>query len=185
VTGLLGGAFDPPHNGHLALARGALDRLGLDRLVVLVNVDPGHKEVVAPTEARMRLAQAAFAELPVSVERDPHPRTVDLLREGRWEDPVFLVGADQFAGFLDWKEPQEVLRLARLGVATRPGYDTVQLDSVRRRLSHPERVRYFEIPPIDVSSTAVRLHVAASESIDGLVPEGVARLISELDLYRR
>jgi nicotinate-nucleotide adenylyltransferase len=185
MTGLLGGAFDPPHNGHLALARGALDQLDLEHLMVLVNDDPGHKEVVSPAEARLELARAAFGGLPATVvELDRHPRTVDLLREERWERPIFLVGADQFAEFLEWKEPEEVLQRAWLGVATRPGYPAAQLREVLARLTHPERVRFFEIPPVDVSSSEVRRRAVAGEPIDGLVPDAVARLVCELGLYR-
>jgi nicotinic acid mononucleotide adenylyltransferase len=64
----------------------------------------------------------------------------------RWQDVVFLVGADEFADFLSWKDPEGVLRAVRLGVATRPGYDRGRLESVLRRLESPGRVELFEIP---------------------------------------
>jgi nicotinate-nucleotide adenylyltransferase len=182
---LLGGAFDPPHNGHVALARAALESLPVERLVALVVADPGHKGVVAPTEARLRMAKAAFAGLPVDVVLDRNARTVDLLREGKWADPLFLVGADEFADFLSWKEPDEVLNLARLGVATRPGYPREKLDTVLARVRRPDRVAFFDIPPVEASSTEIRRRVAAGEPIEGLVPPAVAALVRDLDLYRR
>jgi nicotinate-nucleotide adenylyltransferase len=185
MTGLLGGAFDPPHEGHVALARAALEQLDLDRLVVLVVADPGHKRVDSPAEDRLRLAEAAFARLPVTVELDHHRRTVDLLREGRWSDPLFLVGADEFADFLSWQEPDKLLQLARLGVATRPGYPRERLAPVLEGLAQPDRVLFFEIPPVDVSSTEVRRRLAAGEPLDGLVASTVAELIDERGLYRR
>jgi len=185
MVGIFGGAFDPPHNGHVALARAALAQLGLERLDVLVVADPGHKRVEAPAEARLRLAEAAFDGLPVSVELDDHPRTVDLLREGRWRDPLFLVGADEFCDFLSWKEPEAVLQLARLGVATRPGYPRERLASVLDRLSQPERVLFFDIPRVAVSSTEIRRRVAQGKPLDDLVPPRVAALVRELDVYRR
>src|SRR5258708_5583336 len=81
---------------------------------------PGHKQVETPADVRLRLAQAAFPGDEVVL--DEHPRTIDLLRaHPEWRDPIFLIGADQFRSFLTWKEPDEVLRRARLGVATRPG----------------------------------------------------------------
>lgn len=181
VTGLFGGAFDPPHNGHVALARDARSELGLERIVVLVAEAPGHKQVFAPADARLRLARAAFPDC--EVELDPHPRTVDLLRSRAWDDPVFLVGADQFAEFLTWKEPEAVLELARLGVATRPGFPRERLDAVLARLPDPSRVRFFEIEPVPISSTEVRARVARGEPIDGLVPPPVAALVAELGLY--
>ncbi len=184
TTGLLGGAFDPPHVGHVALARGALEHFDLDELVVLVVADPGHKGVDAPAEARLALARAAFAGL-AEVRLDPFARTVDSLRAGDWDDPLFLVGADQFAAFLSWTEPDEVLELARLGVATRPGYPRETLEPVLEGLRRPERVVFFEIEPTAASSTEVRERVARGEPIDGLVPDGVADLIAELRLYVR
>ena len=120
MIGLFGGAFDPPHVGHVALADAAQSRLGLSDVVVVVVADPGHKDVHCPVETRLALARAAFPDRPVEV--DHHARTVDMLRAGRWDDPVFLIGADEYLDFANWKEPDEVMRLARLGVATRPGF---------------------------------------------------------------
>jgi nicotinate-nucleotide adenylyltransferase len=107
-----------------------------------------------------------------------------MLREGSWRDPLFLVGADEFADFPAWKEPEAVLALARLGVASRPGYPRERLERVLAGLSRPERVLFFELDPEPVSSSDIRERVARGESIDGLVPAGVAREISERDLYR-
>ena len=97
---------------------------------------------------------------------------------------IFLVGADQFAKLATWREPDEVLRLARLGVATRPGYDREELDRALEHLSDPGRVELFEIQPTPVSSTEVRGRVRRGEPVDGLVPPAVAELIAELGLYR-
>jgi len=108
---------------------------------------------------------------------------VDSLRAGAWDEPLFLIGADQFAEFLSWQEPDVVLDLARLGVATRPGYPQEQLDAVLAQLRCPERVLFFDIEPLPVSSTEVRERVARGETIDGLVPAAVASLIAELGLY--
>jgi nicotinate-nucleotide adenylyltransferase len=182
VTGLLGGAFDPPHNGHVALAEAAVRHFSLERLVVLVVADPGHKAVYADAEARLRLARAAFPGY--EVELDRHPRTIDMLRERDWDDPLFLIGADEFADFLTWKDPEGVLAQARLAVATRPGYPRERLDRVLERLSQPERVLFFEIDPLPISSREIRDRVARGEEIRDLVPAAVADLIAKLGLYR-
>jgi nicotinate-nucleotide adenylyltransferase len=183
--GILGGAFNPPHRGHLALARDACDRFGFARLLVRVIADPGHKTVETPPEARLRLARLAFRDIPgAEVEVDCFARTVDSLEALALVDPVFIVGADEFAAFLDWKRPERVLELAVLGVATRPGYPQHILDEVLTRLSRPERVVFFEIEPLIVSSSAIRRRVAAGESIEGLVTASVAREIERLGLYR-
>jgi nicotinate-nucleotide adenylyltransferase len=182
VTGLLGGAFDPPHNGHVALAHAAEQEFDLEELVILVSSRPGHKAVALDGEMRLRLARAAFPDR--EVELDPYERTVDMLKSGRWRDPLFLIGADEFADFLTWKDPDGVLARARLAVATRPGYPRERLDEVIGGLARPERVRFFEIDPLPISSRDIRERVARGEPIADLVPAAVADLIESLGLYR-
>jgi nicotinate-nucleotide adenylyltransferase len=182
LIGLLGGAFDPPHNGHVALAAAAKQQFGFEKFVVLVSARPGHKDVVLDAPTRLELARAAFPDDEVAL--DEHARTVDTLRAGRWRDPLFLIGADEFCDFPTWKDPEGVLALARLGVATRPGYPRDRLDGVLERLTHPERVLFFEIEPVPIASRDLRERVARGESIDGLVPPRVAELIRERGLYR-
>lgn len=185
TVGILGGAFDPPHVGHVVLAREAIGRFRLERLLVLVVAEPAHKPVEAPVEQRLELARAAFADVPeAEVLADDHAFTVDFLRENDLpEDAVFLIGADELADFLTWREPDEIVRLVRLGVATRPGYERAQLDDVLARLERPERVELFEIPAVTASSTEVRARVAAGRPVDDLVPPEVARLVVAHGLY--
>lgn len=191
-TGLLGGAFDPPHRAHLVLAEAAIARLELERLVVVVTGAAPHKEVATPAETRFRLAEAAFAGRPRielsrhELERPGPSYTVDTVRwaAGVWDDVVFVVGADEFAGFLTWRDPDGVLAFARLGVATRPGYPRERLDAVLARLERPDRVLFFDIPELPIASTEIRARVARGEPVDDLVPPGVAALVGELGLYR-
>ena len=177
MIGLFGGAFDPPHVGHVALADAAQSRLGLDDVVVVVVAEPGHKDVHCPVETRLALARAAFPDRPVEV--DHHARTVDMLRAGSWDDPVFLIGADEFADFPSWKEPDAVLELARLGVATPPRLPTSCSSG-----SGATGCSFFEIEPVAVSSSEIRERVARGEPIDGLVPPAVAAEIAGRGLYR-
>ena len=115
---------------------------------------------------------------------DDHARTVDLLRDHpEWDDPVFLVGADAFVGFPEWKEPAEVLRLARLGVATRPGYPRERLDETLARLDAPERVRFFELEPHAVSSHELRARLARGEAPATVPARGAPDLIERDGLY--
>jgi nicotinate-nucleotide adenylyltransferase len=178
VTAILGGTFDPPHNGHLALARAALERLPVERLLVLVASQPGHRRVVADADARLRLARAAFAGLPAEVELDDNAFTVDAVRDGRFRDALFVVGADEGADFPNWKEPDEVLRWVRLAVGTRSGYPPPDLER------YGDRVIPFELVSPPISSSEVRDRVARGEPIDDLVPPAVAEAISDLGLYR-
>jgi nicotinate-nucleotide adenylyltransferase len=182
TTGLFCGAFDPPHNGHVALVEGAKRQFGLEQMVVLVAERPGHRSVIAPVAARLRLVEAAFPGC--AVELDPYPRTIDLLRARGFGDAIFLVGAEQFRDFLAWKETEAVLERTRLGVATRPGFPREALEPVLAALPDPDRVSFFEIEPVPVSGTAIRDLCASGESLAGLVPPGVERLIADLGLYR-
>jgi nicotinate-nucleotide adenylyltransferase len=183
VTGLLGGAFDPPHVGHVVLADTAERELGLSEVVVVVVADPGHKDVHCPAETRLALARAAFPDH--TVELDHHARTVDMLRAGRWDDPVFLIGADEFSDFLSWREPEEVLRRTRLAVATRPGFPRERLDAVLAQLEDPERVRFFDLDPTPVASRDLRARLAAGESVTDEVPPAVAEILARESLYSR
>ena len=182
--GLYGGSFDPPHLGHVELAERAKVELQLERLLVLVSADPGHKRVDTPAELRLQLVRAAFPD--DEVELDPTPRTIDLLRaHPEWVDPIFLIGADEFRDFGHWKEPGAVLELARLAVATRPGFPPGPLDAVLAELDRPERVGFFAIDPLPISSRELRRRVAAGKDVSADVPPAVAKLIREVGLYAR
>lgn len=184
--GIFGGAFDPPHVGHVELARRGIEHFDLDRLLVRVVKEPGHKDVSTAPQIRLLLAELAFAPLDeAEVALDAYSRTVDSLEALALDDPVFLVGADEFAALSSWKNPERVLALARLGVATRPGFDRSRLDEVLAGLERPDRVTFFEIEPLPVSSSEIRSRVAQGQPIDGLVPPAVRAEIDRLELYRR
>ena len=192
AVGLLGGAFDPPHNGHLALARDAFEHFAFDRLVVLPTGDPPHKAAIADAETRYRLTVAAFSGLPNvelsrhELDREGRSYTVETARwaRERYDDPVFLVGADEFSDFLTWRAPDEVLEHVRLGVASRPGLPAQRLEAVMANLRRPNRVELFAIEPLPIASRDIRARVGAGESVDALVPAAVGSLIEELGLYR-
>ena len=191
MTGLFGGAFDPPHNGHVALARRACERFELDLLVVIPTGVAPHKRIETYAETRLRLAEAAFADVPRTevsrweIDRGEPSYTLETTRwaRERYGELMFLVGADQFARLDTWYRPDDVLELARLAVATRPGYPQEELERVCATLRDPGRVEFFEIEPWPVSSTEIRDRVRRGEPIDDVVPPPVARLIAELGLY--
>jgi nicotinate-nucleotide adenylyltransferase len=183
VTGLYGGAFDPPHVGHVEVVRAAKAHFGLPQLTILVSKEPGHKETHLPAGVRLDLARAAFPD--DVVRMDAHARTVDMLRDERFDAPLFIVGADQFTDFLAWKEPDDVLEWTELAVATRPGYPAERLDAVLEQLDQPERVHFFEIEPQPVSSREIRELAAAGAPLTGLVPDAVNELIRARELYVR
>ena len=181
-VGLLGGTFNPPHCGHVRLSKTAKAHFAIGEMRVLVSVNPPHKQVDVDVEVRLTLTRLALPD--DTVVRDENPYSIDTVT-GYGEDAVFLVGADQFAKFLTWREPDAILEHVRLGVATRPGYPRERLDSVLSELRHPERVELFDMEPVPISSSEVRERVARGEPIDGLVPAAVSAEIERLGLYRR
>jgi nicotinate-nucleotide adenylyltransferase len=180
-TGLLGGTFDPPHIGHVSLAEAAKRHFAITPLRVLVSVSPPHKSASTPIDARLRLAELAFPN--DVVVRDENPYSIDTV-SGYGDDAIFLVGADQFANFLKWRSPNEILEHVRLGVATRPGYPREELERVLFRLEHPERVEFFDLDPVPISSSQVRERAYQGLSVEELVPPQVAAEIERLGLYR-
>lgn len=180
MIGLFGGAFNPPHDGHLELVRRALEEFDLDRLEVLVSGDPAHKDVNCPVDVRVDLAKLAFADLPrTSVQADPYRYTIDRLRAEPPDDAIFLMGADQYRDFPSWKEPAAVLERVQLGVATRAGVEWPPLVP-----GHEGRVHFFEIDSPPIASSDLRARAGRGEPLDGLVPAAVAAEIARRGLYR-
>ena len=192
TVGLFGGTFNPPHHGHVALAETAVQQLGLERLLVVVTGQTPDKEVDVDAETRLKLAAAAFegrSRIEVSrLELDrPQPSySVDTVRWAGEQggEIVFVVGADRFLDFPTWREPERVLEYAKLAVATRPGFPRERLVDVLEQIDRIDRILFFEIEPLPISSTDVRRRVARGEAVDHLVPQRVADLIDELGLYR-
>jgi nicotinate-nucleotide adenylyltransferase len=194
--GILGGTFNPPHMGHLVMAQEALDQLDLERVVLLPVALPPHKEAREDPGggARVELCRLAVAgdeRLAVStleVDRGGASYTVDTLRElhelSPEHDLTFIVGGDMAQSLPAWREPEAILVLARLAVAERAG---VRREDIARRLEPlhgGDRVTFFDMPRIDVSSSDIRHRVAEGRPIRYLVPDAVAAAIVQRNLYR-
>ena len=178
------------------MAQEAHEQLGLDRVVFMPVSRPPHKE--APDDpgpaVRLDLCRLAlagddrFEVSPLELERGGASYTVDTLRILHDRSPehalTFIVGGDMAHSLPAWRDPKEVLRLASLAVAEREG---VRREDIRRRLAPLHdggRVRFFDMPRIDLSSSAIRRRVAAGRPIRYLVPDGVDRAIAARGLYR-
>ncbi len=196
--GILGGTFNPPHVGHLALARHALDELALERVLLMPAHIPPHKrgeDDPGPAHrlAMCRLAVADAAGLGVSaleLERAGPSYTADTLKALHASQPdaelTFIMGADTAATLPSWREPREVLRLARLAVAARTGTARRQVLDVLTGLGAGvgAAVSFLEMPAVEVSSSMARGRVLRGEAIDDLVGAAVAAYIAEHGLYR-
>ena len=196
--GLLGGTFNPPHIGHLVCAQEALVQLALDRVLLLPVFSPPHKEAHEDpgVEARVALCEAAVAgdeRLGVSraeVDVPGRSYTVDTLNRLHDAQPgdqlTFIVGGDMAASLPSWREPRAILELCTIGAAARDGVGREEvLDRLDRELpGASDRIRFFDMPRIDVSSTLIRRRVAAGEPVRYLVPDAVAAAIEREGLYR-
>ena len=194
-VGLLGGTFNPPHIGHLVCAQEALAQLELDRVLLVPVNEPPHKGIEADpgVDQRVELCRRAVAGedwIEVSrVEADitGPSYTVDTLRRlherSPGEDLTFIVGGDMALSLPTWREPEAILELAELGVAEREG---VRRADIVDRLSGlgGDRIRFFDMPRLDISSSLIRRLVAAGRPIRYLVPDAVAEYIGETGLYR-
>jgi nicotinate-nucleotide adenylyltransferase len=195
--GVLGGTFNPPHIGHLVMLAEAIDQLGLDRVVLMPVSRPPHKEVPEDPGADVRLVLCRLAAdgdqrlevSPLEIERGGSSFTVDTLRALHEREPehalTFIVGGDMAFSFPSWRDPEGILDVARLAVAER---EELRREDIAQRLDplhDGDRVVFFDMPRIDISSSALRRRVAAGRTIRHLVPDAVAREITERHLYRQ
>jgi nicotinate-nucleotide adenylyltransferase len=190
-VGLFGGAFDPPHRGHLAVAEGVRAALALDRVRFLPYARGPHRSQapVASAADRLAMLRLALSGCPGLVVDDREltrgglSYTVVTLRELHRERPSddlsLIIGTDQLEVLAGWRAWREVLRLARLAVVTRPGHPAGIPAGVPAG-----RVVSVPLPVPDISSTNVRERVRSGRGIRRLVPAAVALYIEERGLYR-
>lgn len=195
--GVLGGTFDPVHNGHLIIAEEARLRLGLYRVIFVPAGEPWLKthRNIAPGEQRLEMIKLAiaanhhFSVSTVDLERVGPSYTVHTLpalrRElGEEADFYFILGVDALAGLPSWKEPEGVVEACKLVAARRPGSGALDLESLERSIPGiSSSIMLLDNPLMDISSTAIRERVARGIPITDLVPEAVARYIREKGLY--
>lgn len=192
--GVLGGSFDPPHLGHLALASEASEVLGLQQVLFVPAAAPPHKTAAerSPAAVRLELAALAVADDPrfavsdVEIEhaivytRD----TLTALSAAYPEhDLVFVMGSDSLLQLETWRDPETLLGLCSLAVALRPGDSPAEVAVIAARWGAPS-VTTLDLPPLGISSSDIRQRVAGGRPIRYLTPSAVERRIVELGLYR-
>lgn len=199
--GILGGTFNPPHVGHLALARHAREELGLERVVLMPAHGAPHKPAAEDPGPDRRLEMCRLAvngvegltSCALEIERAGPSYTVDTLRAINASHPdarlTFIVGADMASTLPAWREPGELLELAELAVAEREGAgrgDVLEALAVLNGGSDgaPAGVSFLEMATVPVSSSLVRERAAGGEPIEELVGGAVAEYIAEHGLYR-
>jgi nicotinate-nucleotide adenylyltransferase len=194
-VGILGGAFNPPHIGHLVCAQEALTQLELEKVVFMPFGQPPHRELEDDpgAAARLELVELAVGEderfevSRLEVDRSGPSYTSDTLRElgeKTPDDELFLIlGGDQAAALPRWHEPEAVLSLATVAVVERSNWSRNAIGITVGRLPGAERIRYLDMPIMQVSSSAIRRRVRAGQPIRYLVPDKVAGHIEAKGLY--
>jgi nicotinate-nucleotide adenylyltransferase len=185
--GVMGGTFDPIHNGHLVAASEVAAALELDEVLFVPTGQPWQKSEVTPTSDRYLMAEIATAANPrfkvskVDIDRGGPTYTVDTLRDLHSAHPdadlFFITGADAITSIVGWKDVAELWNLAKFVAVTRPGH----------KLDLPEApdgaIQVLEIPALAISSTDIRERVAQGKPIWYLVPDGIVQFIAKHGLY--
>ena len=196
--GVFGGAFDPPHNAHLALAQTALSELELDELHVIPTGQAWHKtRALSAAEHRLAMTRLAFAGMPRvmvddrEIKRAGPSFTIDTLRALQGENPAaqlyLVMGGDQFAAFKQWHQWQEIVKIAIICIAARARFDwaTGQFDTLKQLESG---FLTLQMPQMSVSATQIRQLLAdglgENQALTGLLPNPVASYIAQHQLFR-
>ena len=186
--GVMGGTFDPIHNGHLVAASEVAAAFKLDEVIFVPTGQPWQKQVVSESEHRYLMTVIATASNPrftvsrVDIDRGSATYTVDTLRDLRAQfadaELFFITGADAITQILSWKDADQLWGLAKFVAVTRPGHE------LKLPVAPSGAIEVLEIPALAISSTDVRERAAAGKPLWYLVPDGIVQYISKYQLYR-
>ena len=194
-VGILGGAFNPPHTGHLVCAQEALIQLELDKVVFVPVGQAPHRELPGDpgAEERLEMVELAIADderfeaSRTEIDRDGPSYTSDTLRglrEAMPDDELFLIlGGDQAATLASWHEPEAVLELATVAVVERISWSKHAIGIKVGRLRGGRAIRYLDMPLIQISSSLIRRRAGEGRPIRYLVPDKVVAYIESNGLY--
>ncbi|MCP4634056.1 MAG: nicotinate-nucleotide adenylyltransferase [candidate division Zixibacteria bacterium] len=188
--GILGGIFDPVHNGHLHIADGILRKLDLSKVFMVPAGDPPHKEQspYASGLHRLNMLNIAIAENPafeildIELNRPGKSFSVDTLRELKESYPdwelFFIIGSDNLSEILTWKNPERIFKLANIVLVNRPGNDLPPSE-----IDLPGEVIELKLPGLNISSTQIRQYIKDDVPCQYLLPPDVERYILDNSLY--
>ena len=198
-VGILGGTFDPVHVGHLIIAEEALSRLALDQLLFIPTGQPWLKadQALSAAEHRLKMVELAIASNPrlgvsrIEVDRPGPTYTVDTLEQLKRDlgDDVqlyFILGLDTLEQFHRWEQPERIIELCELAIASRPGFQNSRIldEQLGRYPILGSKVNFMAAPVMDISGSSIRLRASEGRSIKYRVPEAVERYIDRQGLYR-
>ena len=194
---IMGGTFDPIHYGHLVTAETVCRELGLEKVLLIPSGRPPHKQNINLSDNEHRYLMTAIAaednpDFVVSrmeIDRPGMTYTVDTLRALRRICPkrceiYFITGADAALQISTWKTPEELPKLCKIVVVTRPGYDRDKVTAELERAGiAPESVVFMDVPALDISSTDIRNRISIGRSVRYLLPPNVEKYIQKNSLY--
>ena len=195
--GVLGGTFDPIHNGHLIIAEEARARLNLTEILFVPAGLPWLRmdSPMAAAEHRVQMVRLAIGDKPyfklstMEIERAGPSYAVDTIAElkgqfGGGDELFFILGWDSLAELPKWREPERLIKMCHLVAVPRPGYPQPDLKSLEATIPGlAQRVILLDTPEVDISGSVIRQRVAQGLSIGQFVPEPVDRYIREQGLY--
>lgn len=196
--GIIGGTFDPIHNGHLYIAYEAFLKLNLDKVIFLITGNPPHKnsEKVTSAEIRMKMVKESINNFPnfeiseYEILKKEKCYTYESLRYFKnlynESELYFITGGDCLRDLEKWKNVPEVLRLANLVVCTRGGINTEYLEKQKKYIENKynANIIFLELLELDISSSMIREKINKRERVDFFLPEKVLKFIKDHDLYR-
>ena len=195
--GLMGGTFDPVHNGHIAVAEEARARLELAEVIFMPAAQTPLKEenCITSVEHRVEMVRLAIAGYPdfrlstIEMNRTGPSYTIDTVSElrdliGMDSEIFFIMGCDNLSSLHLWKEPERLIQSCRLVAVPRPGCTVPDLDILDKDVPGlSENVIILEKPYLDISATDIRQRIAQGLPISHLVPEPVEEYIQKHKLY--
>ena len=197
-VGVLGGTFDPVHNGHLIIAEEAQAKLGLEKVIFIPAGRPYFKdgENVSDMERRLEMLELAINGNPsfeidtMELEREGATYTIDTMEElrrrmGKEVELFFIIGIDALSELGRWREPERLVSICHFATMRRPGFTELDLEEMEIEVPGVSgRVHVLDNVQVDISSSDIRERVGLGQSIRYLVPPAVRGYIEEQGLYR-
>lgn len=197
--GIMGGTFNPIHQGHLMLAQKAYEQFELDKVLVIPNKLPAYKDrdELLDSKQRSRMVQLAIADYPymefsdLELTRSGPTYTIDtlqsLIQEYPEDDFYFILGGDSLADLHKWRAYKEILTLAVILCARRNDADVPELEQIKLRLEAEvaeAQIYIMDTPMMNISSTEIREQLQSGKKAPQGIPEAVLAFIQEHDLYQ-
>lgn len=196
--GILGGTFDPVHNGHLMIAEEVKNRLDLQKIIFVPSGQPWMKadRKITPAEKRVEMVRLAIAGRPdfqlslAEVNRPGSTYTVETIQEFRSEfgedaEIYFIIGWDGLSRLHEWKNAGQLIKLCRIAVVPRPGFSPPDAAALEKQIPGlTDSAVFLDTPLVDISATEIRERVSKGLSVDTMVPEAVGGYVKQQGLYR-